>query len=254
MNKTSTQKTEKKKERSLSPRSRYDESKFVSYDEKYMALTKAQLADLLKTVDVKGVKDRSKVELCSIATFFHLKLPDVLKTKTKTDVKSNVPPAKAPEKKDYRIFYEKMTSVPQWIIKMIEIEKGTTGSLAVHVIGERVVAYVLGEFQSIKRAEIDSVGVHPEFRGKKLCKPLVKFFMENMIQRGATSISVLILSEHQKAACFCYIKAAQEAGLTKIYDITLNNTMLPINSQTFCSDDDPNKRHLLFSLTSIGKK
>jgi hypothetical protein len=65
-------KVEKKRQRSLSPRSRYDESKFVSYDKKYMTLTKVQLSDLLRTVGVHGVSARSKAELCSMATFFRL--------------------------------------------------------------------------------------------------------------------------------------------------------------------------------------
>lgn len=63
---------------------------------------------------------------------------------------------------------------------------------------------------------IDRVDIHPEHRGKKMCKPSLKFFLSYLINHE--SIDLLLIHNASIVmdglpACYCYLKAGEENGL-----------------------------------------
>jgi ribosomal protein S18 acetylase RimI-like enzyme len=251
-------------QRSLSPRSEYNRSGFKEYDEKYMKLTKAELREYMEQIGVLGLSARSKPELCSMATYFKLSLggkKDKTSKESDSEQSKNVSSSSSSSSssshvaktRESNVFYDRLNDVPKWIVdknKWIEIDQDIDdGFLAVNIEDDLVQVYVFGAFQEKNKNDsikIYNVGVHPNLRGKKLCKPLMKFFMENMIQRGVTSITITVSSENTKAACFCYTKAAQEVGFTKLSKIDINGRKTIIVPSIFC-DRATNWATLVFS-------
>ena len=66
---------------------------------------------------------------------------------------------------------------------------------------------------------IDRVDIHPEHRGKKMCKPSLKFFLSYLINNE--SIDLLLIHNASIVmdglpACYCYLKAGEENGLISL--------------------------------------
>ena len=88
-----------------------------------------------------------------------------------------------------------------------------------------------------KYVYISKIDIHPHYRGKKLCKPFLKRFMNKFTEfpQKYTSFYIENASDTGEGipACFCYVKAGQEEGYNVFYVIREKNKV-EVMSTTEC--------------------
>jgi hypothetical protein len=89
---------------------------------------------------------------------------------------------------------------------------------------------------------ISDVNIHPYYRGKGLCKPFLKRFMNKFTQLPERYESFYIENASDIAegipACLCYVKAGQEDGFDMFYFTRHKNTVKAMSTDTcFFSED-----------------
>lgn len=111
---------------------------------------------------------------------------------------------------------------------------------------------------------ISNVDIHPSYRGKGLCKPFLKEFMNKFTELPEKYTSFYIENASNTGegipACLCYVRSGEEEGYKMFYFTDKTNTVKPMNThECFFSPENPLNMPTLYfyikpSMTGSGKK
>lgn len=111
---------------------------------------------------------------------------------------------------------------------------------------------------------ISEVNIHPNYIGKKLCKPFLKEFMDKFTELPEKYTSFYIENASDTGegipACLCYVKAGQEQGYEVFYVIKYKNIVEVMSrDECFFSTENPVNMPTSYfyikpSMTGSGKK
>jgi len=111
---------------------------------------------------------------------------------------------------------------------------------------------------------ISEVDIHPNYIGKRLCKPFLKEFMNKITKLYPKYTNFYIENASNTGegipACICYVRSGEEEGYEMFYFTDKTNTVRPMNTSecSFSPENSLNMPTLYFyikpSMTGSGKK
>ena len=111
---------------------------------------------------------------------------------------------------------------------------------------------------------ISEVDIHPNYIGKRLCKPFLKEFMNKITKLYPKYTNFYIENASNTGegipACICYVRSGEEEGYEMFYFTDKTNTVRPMNTSEcfFSPENSLNMPTLYFyikpSMTGSGKK
>jgi len=106
-----------------------------------------------------------------------------------------------------------------------------------------LIGFSYGSFTDQNNVYINYIEIHPEYRGKHLCFPFLKFILKKLLIRGIKKFELMNSSGVNKGipACFCYYKAPHSLGLT-----VTNEEGMELTDKTCFKDEIP--KQMFFSV------